>query len=78
MGSFGNFVGGLIVGAAVGVAVVMFTTPKTGDQTRADLTSFWNNALDTGKQAARQREEQLWSEFNSRVVGEPGAGGTSV
>ncbi|HSH76905.1 MAG TPA: YtxH domain-containing protein [Herpetosiphonaceae bacterium] len=78
MGSFGNFVGGLIVGAAVGVAVVMFTTPKTGDQTRADLVSFWNNALDTGKQVARQREEELWSEFNSRVAGEPVAGGTTV
>ncbi len=78
MGSFGNFVGGLIIGTAVGVAVVMFTTPKTGEQTRADLTSFWNSALDTGKQAARQREEELWSEFNSRVVGESTAGGTAV
>ncbi len=78
MGSFGNFVGGLIIGTVVGVAVVMFTTPRTGEQTRAELTSFWNNALDTGKQVARQREEELWSEFNSRVVGEPTAGGTAV
>ena len=77
MGSFGNFAGGLIVGAAVGVAIVMFTTPKTGDQTRADLASFWTNALDTGKQVARQREDELWAEFNTRVAPETG-GGTAV
>ena len=67
MGSFGNFLGGLIVGAAVGVAVVMFTTPRTGDETRMELASFWNNAIRTGKEAARRREEQLWAEFNSRA-----------
>ena len=67
MGSFVNFLGGLIVGAAVGVGVVVFTTPKTGDETRSDLTALWNNALDTGKRAAKEREEQLWTEFNINV-----------
>ena len=68
MGSFGNFVGGLLVGAAVGVAVVVFTAPKSGPQRRADISSLWNGALDTGKQVAKQREEELWSEFNSKVA----------
>ncbi len=68
MGSFGNFVGGLIVGAAVGVAAVFFTAPKSGEQTRADLASYWNNALDVGKQAAQDREQELWAEFNERVA----------
>ena len=67
MGSFGNFLGGLVVGAIAGVAVVMFTTPKSGDETRADLVAYWNNALNTGKQVAKQREDELWTEFNTRA-----------
>ena len=74
MGSFGNFLGGLIVGAAVGVGAVIFTTPRSGEETRAELTSFWNNALDTGKQVARQREDELWAEFNARVAEPAGIG----
>ena len=68
MGSFGNFVGGMIVGAAVGFGVVFFAAPKSGGQTRADLASLWNNALNTGKQVAEQREKELWDEFNSRIA----------
>ena len=74
MGSFGNFVGGLIVGAAVGAAVVMFTTPRSGDETRSTLASFWNSAVDVGKAAAQQREDELWAEFNVRVRQESDAG----
>lgn len=68
MGSFGNFVGGLIVGAAVGYAVVYFIAPKSGDQTRGDLASIWNNAVNSGKRAAKEREQELWDEFNTRVA----------
>ena len=68
MGSFGNFLGGLIVGAVAGVGAVMFTTPRSGEETRAEIASFWNNAIDSGKQAARQREDELWAEFNARVT----------
>lgn len=68
MGSFGNFVGGLLVGAAVGVAIVVFTAPKSGDQMRSDLAALWDHALNSGKLAAKHREEELWSEFNSRVA----------
>ena len=68
MGSFGNFVAGLVAGAVAGAAVVMFTTPKSGNQTRSDLTALWNNAISTGKQEAQRREDALWAEFNSRVA----------
>jgi hypothetical protein len=46
----------------------MFTTPKSGNQTRSDLTTLWNNAINTGKQVAQRRENELWAEFNSRVA----------
>jgi gas vesicle protein len=68
MGSFGNFVAGLVAGAVVGVAIVVFTTPKSGNQTRSDLVALWNNAINTGKQEAQRREDEMWAEFNSRVA----------
>ncbi len=68
MGSFGNFVVGLVAGAVAGAVVVMFTTPKSGNQTRSDLIALWNNAINTGKQEAQRRENELWAEFNSRVA----------
>ena len=71
MGSFGNCLGALIVGAAVGVGVVFFAAPKSGEQTRSDLSGFWNNAVNTGKAVAKQREDELWSEFNARVKAQP-------
>ncbi|GAC1520767.1 MAG: hypothetical protein NVS2B7_41070 [Herpetosiphon sp.] len=67
MGAFGNFVGGLVVGAAVGAGVIVFTTPRTGDETRSRLTGIWNNAVSTGKEAADAREAELWADFNTRV-----------
>lgn len=67
MGSFGNFLGGLLVGAALGVGAVVFTAPKSGDATRSDLKSIWDGALETGKDVAKRREEELWADFNVRV-----------
>jgi gas vesicle protein len=68
MGSFGSFVGGLVVGAAIGFAIVAFTTPKSGIEARSDLKGYWQQALDTGKRVAKQREDELWAEFNTRVT----------
>ncbi len=67
MGSFGNFLGGLLVGAAVGVTAVVFSAPKSGDETRTDIKSLLDSAVETGKDVARRREEELWADFNVRV-----------
>lgn len=67
MASFGKFLGGLLVGAVTGAAVMVFTTPRSGDEMRATLTNYWDTALQSGKDAAREREAQLWAEFNTRV-----------
>lgn len=72
MESFGKFIGGLVVGAAVGAAVAFIATPKTGDETRISLSNYWNSALDRGKQAAKDREAELWAEFNTRVKEQDG------
>ena len=67
MGSFGNFLGGLLVGAALGVTAIALAAPKSGDETRSDIKSIWNGALETGKDVAKRREEELWADFNVRV-----------
>ncbi len=67
MGSFGNFVGGLVVGAALGVVAVAFSTPKSGDEARTDIKAIWNGAIATGKDVAKRREDELWADFNVRV-----------
>jgi gas vesicle protein len=67
MNDFFSFVGGAVLGAAIGAGIVIFTTPKSGDETRQDISMRWNTALAQGKQAAKQREQELWAEFNTRV-----------
>src|SRR3712207_7415957 len=47
--------------------IVMFTIPKSGNETRQDISNRWNYAMNQGKSAAKRREQELWAEFNTRV-----------
>lgn len=67
MKDFFSFVGGVTVGAAVGAAVILFSTPRSGEETRQSLGERWNQAVALGKRAARDREQELWADFNTRV-----------
>lgn len=67
MKDFFSFVGGALLGAVIGAGVVVFAAPKSGNETRQDLSSRWNGALAQGKQAAQRREDEMWAEFNTRV-----------
>ncbi len=62
-----SFIGGALLGAVIGAGVVMFTTPKTGDETRRDISDRWQIALEQGRRTANEREQQLWADFNTRV-----------
>lgn len=67
MKDFFSFVGGAVVGAAIGAGIIVFSTPKSGSETRQSISERWNNALEVGKRAARDREMELWADFNTRV-----------
>lgn len=67
MKGFFSFVGGALLGAAIGAGIVMFSTPNSGDETRQNISDRWNSALELGKRAAREREQELWADFNTRV-----------
>lgn len=78
MKDFFSFIGGAVVGAAIGAGVIMFSAPKSGEETRGSLRERWNAALAQGKQAAREREQELWADFNTRVKAPAGLPLTDV
>ncbi len=67
MKDFFSFLGGAAVGAAIGAGIIIFSTPKTGSETRQNISDRWNSALELGRRAAREREQALWADFNTRV-----------
>ena len=67
MKDFFSFLGGAALGAAIGAGVIIFSTPKTGSETRQTISDRWNSALELGRRAAREREQELWADFNTRV-----------
>lgn len=62
-----SFLGGAALGAAVGAAIVIFSAPKSGPDVRQSISYRFKGALEQGKDAARQREQELWADFNTRV-----------
>jgi gas vesicle protein len=64
---FFSFVGGAAVGAAIGAGIIFFSSPKSGSETRQTISDRWNGALELGRRAAREREQELWADFNTRV-----------
>jgi gas vesicle protein len=64
---FMTFAGGALLGAAIGAGIVMFTTPQSGPQTRSSISSRFRSIMDEARSATKQREQELWSEFDVRV-----------
>jgi len=62
-----SFAGGALLGAAIGAGIVMFAAPKTGTETRSSIKARWQSILDDARAATKQREQELWAEFDIRV-----------
>jgi gas vesicle protein len=54
---------GMIVGAAIGAAVVLILTPQSGEETRQMIQDRVQTALDEGKEAAEARRLELTAQF---------------
>ncbi len=67
MKDFFSFIGGAALGAAVGAGIILLSTPKSGEEARETIRDRWREALEIGKRAAREREQELWADFNTRV-----------
>jgi hypothetical protein len=77
--SGGKFVLGFLIGAAIGVAAVSMLMPKSGEESRANLTlnlgtaraslsERLRGAVEAGKRAATTAEQDLWSEYRKRIA----------
>ncbi len=53
------FVGGVLSGGAIGTAVALLFSPKSGDAMRDGLRARYERALQAGREAAAQRRAEL-------------------
>lgn len=58
-----HFVEGLVVGAALSVAVVLLLTPQSGVEMRQRIQDRIQEVLDEGRQAAEERRLELTTRF---------------
>jgi hypothetical protein len=83
--SGGKFAIGLLLGVAVGAAAVTLLTPRSGQEARVGLTTSvsgaggprpslaerFRTAVDSGRRAAVQREQELWADYRQRTAPKP-------
>ncbi len=65
----GRFLLGFVVGAAIGAAVVIVTSPRSGQATRQGIRNLIDDTLDVARHASAQHEQQMWGEFRARLTG---------
>jgi gas vesicle protein len=63
----GRFLLGFMIGAAVGAAAVIFTSPRSGPALRQNIGDTLQGALDAARQASTAQERELWSNFRARL-----------
>jgi gas vesicle protein len=54
-----SFLSGLLLGALVGVALVMLLAPQAGEETRRQLQLRMDQVIEEGKRAATERRAEL-------------------
>ncbi len=70
----GRFLLGFVVGAAIGAAVVIITSPRSGSEIRQHFTDLFNETLDVARKARDTHEQDLWTQFReSRTKEKSGA-----
>jgi gas vesicle protein len=63
----GRFLLGFVIGAALGAAAVIFTSPRSGPGLRRLIRDTIQGTLDAAREASTAHEEQLWSDFRARL-----------
>jgi gas vesicle protein len=61
-----SFALGLLLGAAVGAALVMLFAPTSGNQLAADIKRSYDDTMDEARQAAENRRRELEAELARR------------
>lgn len=61
-----NFASGFLVGAMLGVGLVLLFTPRSGEELRLTVQDRVNAVLQEGRQAAEQRRLELKADLEAR------------
>jgi gas vesicle protein len=60
-----RFVGGVVVGAALGAGLVLLMAPRSGEETRRMIQERAQAVLDEGRQAAEARRQELTAQLSA-------------
>ncbi|MBN1562233.1 MAG: YtxH domain-containing protein [Anaerolineae bacterium] len=58
------FLGGVLSGGAIGTAVALLFTPRSGDSMRQGVRSRYADAIKAGEAAAAQKRAELEAQLN--------------
>ncbi len=58
-----NFLGGLVLGAAVGAAIGLFLTPQSGEDLQRKVRERIDLVVEEGRRAAAERRAELEAQF---------------
>jgi len=58
-----DFLGGIVLGAAVGAAVGLLLTPQSGEDLKRQVRERVNLVLEEGRRAAAERRAELEAQF---------------
>ena len=64
MGKASSVLSGLVVGALLGMVLVLLLTPRSGEETRQRIQDQVDAVLEQGKQAAEERRLELTRQFD--------------
>ena len=63
-----RFLFGFVIGVAIGALAVIFSAPRSGSETIAGMRGLLDDAVAVGKQASATREQELWTQFRTRLA----------
>jgi gas vesicle protein len=75
MDRFFRFVGGVVVGAALGAGLVLLMAPRSGEESRRLIQERAQAVLDEGRHAAETRRQELTVQLSAmKKPSRPSAG----
>jgi gas vesicle protein len=72
IGSLIKLAGGLVIGAAVGMAAASLLAPKRGEELQADIRAYLAEMRNAGALAEAERRAELQSKFLAAKRAAPG------
>jgi len=63
-----RFVFGLVFGGGFGALAVIFSAPRSGEETISGIRGLLDESIAVGKQASAAHEQELWAQFRTRIA----------